>query len=86
MARAHQADVDMLIGERERVLRDYQVQITALGPGRGLIGAQGALPEDAQRMLLALSARPRLARPVFAVLARVFAAVRAAGRLAGGRR
>jgi glycosyltransferase involved in cell wall biosynthesis len=80
---AHDAVVEMLIGERELVLSDYNGLIAELGPGRGLIGRKGALPDDVQRGLLALSARPALSRALFSVFARVFKAMRAVERLIG---
>jgi hypothetical protein len=83
---AHEADVEMLIGERERVLRDYNELVEQVGPGRGLIGPSGALPEDLERGLLALSARPTLSRPLYGALAKVFSATRASSRAIRGRR
>jgi glycosyltransferase involved in cell wall biosynthesis len=77
---AHERVVDTLIGERELVLRDYDEQIAQLGPARGLIGPRGSLPEDLQRALLALSARPGISRPIYGGLARMFAAMRALSR------
>jgi glycosyltransferase involved in cell wall biosynthesis len=77
---AHQATVRTLIDERERVLRDYEELIAAVGPARSLIGPEGALPEDLQRGLLALSARPTMSRPLYGGLARLYATVRALGR------
>jgi glycosyltransferase involved in cell wall biosynthesis len=82
---AHQAVVAKLIDERELVLRDYDELIAELGPGRGLVGAHGALPEDLQRALLALSARPALSRPLYGILARVFAVARGFSRTLRGR-
>ncbi len=82
---AHAAVVETLIGERELVLHDYDELIAELGPGRGLIGPHGTLPEDLQRALLALSARPALSRPLFGAPARVFAAARGLSRAVGGR-
>jgi glycosyltransferase involved in cell wall biosynthesis len=83
---AHEEVVQTLIAERELVLQDYNEQIAELGPGRGLIGPDGALPEDLQRALLALSARPGLSRPLYGGLARVFASARSAGHALQGRR
>lgn len=76
----HRADVERLIGERELVLRDYYELIDQLGPGRGLVGDEGSLPTEVQHALLALSARPALARPLYATGARLFAAARALRR------
>jgi hypothetical protein len=78
---AHEGVVETLIGERELVRHEFE----ALGPGRGLVGTYGSLPEDLQRALLALSARPALSRPLFGGLARVFAAARALSRIVRGR-
>jgi len=82
---AHEDVVETLIGERELVLRDYNELIAELGPGRGLVGSRGSLPEDLQRALLALSARPRMSQPLYGIVARVFAAVRALRRSFRGR-
>jgi glycosyltransferase involved in cell wall biosynthesis len=76
---AHTATVQTLIDERELVLSDYNELLAAVGPARSLIGPQGALPEDLQRGLLALSARPALSRPLFGALARMYAGARTAG-------
>lgn len=76
----HQADVDKLIAERESVLADHAAMLAELGPGRALVGSRGSLPDDVQRALLALSARPFLARALFGALARVFAGARALRR------
>jgi glycosyltransferase involved in cell wall biosynthesis len=79
---AHEAVTQMLIGEREHVLRDYYELIAELGPGRGLIGPRGTLPEKVQRALLALSARPALSRVLYGAMAQVFVAGRAFNRAA----
>ena len=42
------------------------------GSGLALIGPHGAMPEDLQRGLLALSANARISRPIFAALAALF--------------
>jgi glycosyltransferase involved in cell wall biosynthesis len=78
---AHEGVVETLIGERELVRHEFE----ALGPGRGLVGTYGSLPEDLQRALLALSSRPALSRPLFGGLARIFAAARALSRIVRGR-
>lgn len=80
MSAAHQAAVDGLIAERELVLGDYNRLVEELGPGRGLIGPSGSMPEEVQRALLALSARPALSRALFSALSRVFMAARALAR------
>ncbi len=82
----HQEVAHKLIDERQLVLGDYDKLIEELGPGRGLIGPHGSLPEDLQRMLLALSARPALSHPIYGSLARLFAAMRALGRIGPGMR
>jgi glycosyltransferase involved in cell wall biosynthesis len=81
---AHEAVVQTLIGERERVLGDYYELVAAVGPARSLIGPRGTLPEDLQRALLALSARPGLSRPLYACLARLFAGTRGLSRALRG--
>ena len=66
---AHQEVVQMLIDERELVLRDYESLLAEVGAGRSLVGPHGSLPEDLQRALLALSARPALSRPLYGLAA-----------------
>jgi glycosyltransferase involved in cell wall biosynthesis len=77
---AHTATVQVLIDERELVLSDYDELLAAVGPARSLVGPRGALPEDLQRALLALSARPTLGRPLFGVLAWMYAGLRTLAR------
>ena len=60
---AHDALVRRLVGEREHAQGMYDELHAQVGFGLGLIGPNGALPEDLQRGLLALGARPRLSRP-----------------------
>jgi glycosyltransferase involved in cell wall biosynthesis len=69
----HEATVQMLE-------RRYEQLVAEVGPARSLIGPHGALPDDLQRALLALSARPTLSRPLFGAPARAFAAARAVDR------
>jgi glycosyltransferase involved in cell wall biosynthesis len=76
---AHDALVARLVGEREHAQRMYDELNAEVGSGLSLIGPNGALPEDVQRALLALSDRPKLSRPLYGLLARVFRAARAAG-------
>ena len=84
---AHETVVERLIGERRHAQRMYDDLNAEVGSGLSLIGPNGALPENLQRALLSLAAHPRLARPLFGGLARVFAATRALARaLAGLRR
>jgi hypothetical protein len=78
MTALHQATAERL-AELER---EHDELIEEVGPARSLIGRGGALPEDLQRALLALSARPALSRPVFRTSARAFAAARAVDRAA----
>jgi glycosyltransferase involved in cell wall biosynthesis len=82
---AHEAVAQMLVDEREHVLHDYDELIDQLGPGRGLIGLHGTLPEGLQRALLALSAHPAFSRPLFGVLSRTYLAARTLGRAVRGR-
>jgi alpha-1,3-rhamnosyl/mannosyltransferase len=79
---AHDALVARLVGERKHAQRMYDELNAEVGSGLSLIGPNGTLPEDAQRALLALSDRPKLSRPLYGLLARIFRAARAAsGRL-----
>jgi glycosyltransferase involved in cell wall biosynthesis len=80
LAAAHQTVVQMLIDERELVLRDYETLLAEVGAGRSLVGPHGSLPEDLQRGLLALSAHPTLSRPLYGLSAGVFRFVRALAR------
>jgi len=77
---AHRSAVQTLIGERELVLDDYNELLAEVGPGRSLVGPRGTLPEDLQRALLALSARPALSRPLYGLAASAFRATRALAR------
>jgi len=84
---AHDALVVRLVDEREHARHAYDEAWHAytelqeeVGFGLSLIGPHGALPEDVQRALLALSARPALRRPVFAAAAETFRSARAVGR------
>jgi hypothetical protein len=72
----HEVTVRRVEGERDRVQRSYEALIEEVGPGRSLVGPRGAMPDDLQRALLALSARPILARPLFSLLGAVFAFAR----------
>lgn len=75
------AAVERLIAEREHETRAYDKLKAEVGPAQSLIGPHGTLPQNLQRALLALSARPALSRPLFGVLASVFVAARAPARL-----
>jgi hypothetical protein len=77
---AHQEVVQMLIDERELVLRDYNELLADVGAGRSLVGPRGLLPDDLQRGLLALSAHPALSRPLYGLAAAAFAFARALAR------
>jgi glycosyltransferase involved in cell wall biosynthesis len=76
----HDSEVRQLVGEREHARRMYDELNAEVGFGLGLIGPNGSLPENVQRVLLALSARPALSRPLFAALSGVFVLVRAVSR------
>jgi glycosyltransferase involved in cell wall biosynthesis len=80
LSAAHREVVQMLIGERELVLHDFNELLTEVGAGRSLVGPRGSLPEDLQRALLALSAHPGLSRPLYGVAAGAFRLVRAVAR------
>jgi glycosyltransferase involved in cell wall biosynthesis len=77
---AHQAVVRRLVGEREHAQRMYDDLNAEVGSGLSLIGPRGSLPENVQRVLLTVSARPWLSRPLFGSLGRLFVAVRALSR------
>jgi glycosyltransferase involved in cell wall biosynthesis len=77
---AHDALVARLVGEREHAQQMYHELNAEVGFGLSLIGPHGALPEDIQRALLALSARPALSRPMYGAASRVFRTARALGR------
>jgi alpha-1,3-rhamnosyl/mannosyltransferase len=81
---AHDALVAKLAFEREHTQRMYDELNAEVGFGLSLIGPHGALPEDFQRALLAVSARPRLSRPLYGAASRAFRLMRSAGRV--GRR
>jgi glycosyltransferase involved in cell wall biosynthesis len=74
------AAVRKLIAEREHETRAYEELRDEVGWGRSLVGPNGTLPENLQRALMALSARPSLSRPLFGFLASLFVAVRAPSR------
>ncbi len=79
---AHQVVVKRLIGEREHAQRMYDQLNAEVGFGLSLIGPNGTLPENVQRALLTLSARPALSRPLYGLVSKGFALARALGRLA----
>jgi glycosyltransferase involved in cell wall biosynthesis len=86
LAADHAATVQKLIDERELVLGDYEALLEEVGPGRALVGPHGGLPPDLQQGLLALTARPALARAVLVLPARLYAALRALARGVRGAR
>ncbi len=76
---AHDALVAKLARERDHARRMYDELNAEVGFGLSLIGPNGALPEDVQRALLALSARPTLSTPVYGAAAAAFRAARTIG-------
>lgn len=76
----HEEEVAQLLGEREHAKGMYDTLNAEVGDGLSLIGPHGALPEDVQRALLALSARPSLSRPLFAAVTGVFVFARTLAR------
>jgi glycosyltransferase involved in cell wall biosynthesis len=74
---AHDALVARLVGERAHAQRAYNELNAEVGFALSLIGPHGTLPEDVQRALLALSARPALSRSLYGTTAGVFRTVRA---------
>ncbi len=77
----HREVVKMLIDERELVLGDYNRLLAEVGAGRSLVGPHGSLPENLQRALLALGARPALSRPLYGLAAGAFRFARALSRV-----
>jgi glycosyltransferase involved in cell wall biosynthesis len=74
------AHVAQLVGEREHAREMYDALNAEVGTGLSLIGPRGALPQELQHGLLALSARPALSRPLFGLGAGLFRAARVLGR------
>ena len=81
LAATHERVVQTLIGERERVLSDYEELLAEVGPARGLIGEHGSLPVDLQRALLALGAHPKLSRPLYGLAAGAYRLFRSVARM-----
>jgi glycosyltransferase involved in cell wall biosynthesis len=81
----HELQAAQLTREREHAQRMYGELNARVGSGLSLIGPQGTLPDGLQRALLALSAHPAIARPLFEALSRVFVVGRAVARLLGVR-
>jgi hypothetical protein len=77
---AHEVVVRRLIGEREHAQRMYDELNDEVGDGLSLIGPHGALPDNAQRALLTVSAHPRLSRPLYGSIARLFVVSRVISR------
>jgi glycosyltransferase involved in cell wall biosynthesis len=73
----HEEEVASLVDMREHARQMYDALNAEVGFGLILIGPNGALPENVQRALLALVARPSLSRPLFRCLSGVFLGVRA---------
>jgi glycosyltransferase involved in cell wall biosynthesis len=82
---AHNAVARRLVGEREHAQGMYDELNAEVGSGLSLIGPHGTLPENVQRTLLALSARPALSRPLYGGVAHAFLAARALSRALRGR-
>ncbi|MCW3068920.1 MAG: glycosyltransferase family 4 protein [Solirubrobacterales bacterium] len=80
LTQAHEVVIRRLVGEREHAQRMYDDLNAEVGSGLSLIGPHGTLPENAQRALLTLSARPGLSRPLYGAVASLFAASRAVSR------
>jgi glycosyltransferase involved in cell wall biosynthesis len=83
---AHDALVAKLVSEREHAKGMYDALNAEVGSGLSLIGPHGALPDEVQRALLALSARSALSKAVYRPLAGAFRTARAVARLARSRR
>jgi glycosyltransferase involved in cell wall biosynthesis len=81
----HELEAAQLTREREHAQRMYDDLNARVGSGLSLIGPQGTLPDGLQRALLAFSAHPAIARPLFGALSRAFLVGRALARLLGAR-
>lgn len=77
------ADRDKVHGMYEHARRNYDELNAEVGFGLSLIGPNGTLPDDVQRALLALSARPRFSRAVYGPASKLFRAGRAIARGVG---
>jgi glycosyltransferase involved in cell wall biosynthesis len=82
----HKLEAAQLVREREHAQRMYDELNAEVGSGLSLIGPHGSLPENLQRALLALGARPALSGPLYGALARLFVLARALGRVFGSSR
>ncbi|HEV3228266.1 MAG TPA: glycosyltransferase [Solirubrobacteraceae bacterium] len=76
MRAEHAARVAELELEREEARRLYWNLREQAGDGLSLVGPRGSLPEEMQRALLALSARPALSRPLYRAAAGAYRAIR----------
>jgi glycosyltransferase involved in cell wall biosynthesis len=83
---AHAEEVAQLLVEREEARRLYWGLREEAGYGLSLIGRRGSLPDEVQRALLALSARPTISRPLYGAAAAAYRAARAAYRRSSGGR
>ncbi|HEX8715206.1 MAG TPA: glycosyltransferase, partial [Solirubrobacteraceae bacterium] len=86
LVEAQDAMVAQLTDEREHARAMYEQLHGEVGFALGLIGPHGSLPEDTQRALLALSARPRVSGAIYGALARAFRGGRALARVGSRRR
>jgi glycosyltransferase involved in cell wall biosynthesis len=86
---AHESRVSSIVStlsaEREHARKMYDELNAEVGFALSLIGPNGTLPEDLQRAMLALSARPTLGRPLYGAAAGVFRVARRIRRAAHGR-
>ncbi len=80
LVESQDALVAQLTGERAHAQRMYDELHAEVGFALGLIGPRGTLPEDVQRALLALSAKPGLSKPLYGAAARAFRAGRSFGK------
>jgi len=83
---AHAEEVTRLLDEVDKALHLYWDLREEAGYGLGLIGRHGSLPDEVQRALLALSARPAISRPLYGAAAAAYRATRAAYRRANSTR
>jgi glycosyltransferase involved in cell wall biosynthesis len=79
---SHDELVARLVGEREHAKGMYDALNAEVGFSLSLIGPHGALPDEVQRALLALSARPALSRAAYRPAGGLFALARRAARAA----
>jgi hypothetical protein len=72
--------VARLVFERKHTQGMYDRLNRDVGFALSLIGPEGSLPEDVQRALLALSARPGLSRPLYGAAGQIFRLMRSLRR------